>query len=159
MRPPAPRPGEAAAAAVAVVLPEPVVFRAPLVTVPRAVTIAGRPPRRHPARRFRGAPPAAPGVTQPGRRRGSHRGDPRLGAADPGSIGAVPAVSAAAGQPTRLGAYPRGVMNPTVAEIAAVALPGVAGLIFLTFGGGVIGYRQANSVRFVRTAGAERFLA
>ncbi|MCV7060931.1 hypothetical protein H7I76_11270, partial [Mycolicibacterium vaccae] len=77
----------------------------------------------------------------------------------PGASVPSPAVSAAAGQPARLGAYPRGVLNPTVAEIAAVALPGVAGLIFLTLGGGVIGYRQANSVRFVRTAGAERFLA
>jgi hypothetical protein len=30
--------------------------------------------------------------------------------------------------------------------------------MFLTFSGGFIGYRQANSLRFVRTAGAERFL-
>jgi hypothetical protein len=49
-------------------------------------------------------------------------------------------------------------MSPTVAEIAAVAVPGVAGLLFLTFSGGMIGYRQANSVRYVRTAGADRFL-
>lgn len=48
--------------------------------------------------------------------------------------------------------------SPTLTEIAAVALPGVAGLLFLTFSGGMIGYRQANSARFVRTAGAERFL-
>jgi len=39
-----------------------------------------------------------------------------------------------------------------------VALPGLAGMLLLTFSGGLIGYRQANSVRFVRTAGAERFL-
>ena len=37
--------------------------------------------------------------------------------------------------------------------------PRIVGLILLTFGGGVVGYRQANSLRYVRTAGAERFLA
>jgi len=40
---------------------------------------------------------------------------------------------------------------------AAVALPGLAGLIAFTAGGGVIGYRQANAVRYVRT-GAMRYL-
>jgi hypothetical protein len=61
------------------------------------------------------------------------------------------------GQATRV-AYPRFVRTPTVAQLAAVAMPGVAGLMFLTFSGSVIGYRQANSIRFIRTAGAERFL-
>ena len=54
--------------------------------------------------------------------------------------------------------YPRFLRSPTVGELAAVALPGVGGLLFLTFSGGVIGYRQANSSRYLRTAGAERFL-
>jgi hypothetical protein len=61
------------------------------------------------------------------------------------------------GQATRIG-YPRYLRNPTMGELAAVALPGVGGLMFLTFSGGVIGYRQANSVRFIRTHGAARFL-
>lgn len=61
------------------------------------------------------------------------------------------------GQATRVG-YPRVLRNPTVGQLAAVALPGVAGLMFFTFSGGVIGYRQANSIRFIRTMGAERFL-
>jgi hypothetical protein len=61
------------------------------------------------------------------------------------------------GQATRIG-YPRYLRNPTVGELAAVALPGVTGLLFLTFSGGFIGYRQANSVRFIRAEGAERFL-
>jgi hypothetical protein len=65
--------------------------------------------------------------------------------------------SPTSGQGTPTG-YPRFLRSPTVAELAAVALPGVAGLLFLTFGGGVIGYRQANSSRYLRTAGAERFL-
>ncbi|MDT5244771.1 MAG: hypothetical protein QOD36_2147 [Mycobacterium sp.] len=61
------------------------------------------------------------------------------------------------GQATRLG-YPRYLRNPTVGELAAVALPGAAGLLFFTFSGGFIGYRQANSARFIRAQGAERFL-
>jgi hypothetical protein len=61
------------------------------------------------------------------------------------------------GQATRLG-YPRYLRTPTAGELAAVALPGATGLLFITFSGGVIGYRQANSVRFLRAQGAERFL-
>ncbi|MDT5207681.1 MAG: hypothetical protein QOF67_96 [Mycobacterium sp.] len=61
------------------------------------------------------------------------------------------------GQATRFG-YPRYLRTPTAGELAAVALPGVAGLMFLTFSGGCIGYRQANSVRFLRAQDAERFL-
>jgi hypothetical protein len=37
-------------------------------------------------------------------------------------------------------------------------LPGATGLLILTFSGGFIGYRQANSVRFIRAQSAERFL-
>jgi hypothetical protein len=61
------------------------------------------------------------------------------------------------GQPTRLG-YPRYLREPTVGELAVVALPGVAGLLLLTMSGGVIGYRQANSARLMRTGSAARFL-
>lgn len=135
--------------------PESTVFQAPLVTVPRAVTVAGPGPKA-----ALGAPavPAAPGVTQPGVAgaqtpviRGSVQPTP--------GIASVPASTPMGGQqPARIGyqQYVRG--GPTVAELAVVALPGVAGLMLVTFGGGLIGYRQANSVRFVRTAGAERFL-
>jgi hypothetical protein len=67
------------------------------------------------------------------------------------------ALTPMSGQATRLG-YPRYLRNPTVGELAAIALPGATGLLFLTFSGGFIGYRQANSVRFIRTHGADRFL-
>ncbi len=47
----------------------------------------------------------------------------------------------------------------TVAMLeVGVALPGVAGLLLATAGGGVIGYRQANAARHVRTGGAVRYL-
>jgi ammonia channel protein AmtB len=42
-------------------------------------------------------------------------------------------------------------------ELASVALPGVAGLVAITAAGGAVGYRQANSGRYIR-ADAARFL-
>lgn len=134
---------------------DPVVVRAPLVSVPRATTVAGRPTKTSPGAGAGAAVP--PGVTQPGVagvRTPVIRGSV---APTPGATAPLPATPAG-GQSPRVGAYSRGMTSPTLAEIAAVALPGVAGLLFLTFSGGMIGYRQANSGRFVRTAGAERFL-
>jgi hypothetical protein len=61
------------------------------------------------------------------------------------------------GQPTSLG-YPRYVRNPTAGELALAALPGAVGLLVLTFSGGCIGYRQANSARLIRAESAARFL-
>jgi hypothetical protein len=46
--------------------------------------------------------------------------------------------------------YAQSLRVARVGEIAVVAVPGVAGLLALTFGGGVIGYRQANSGRYLR---------
>lgn len=138
------------------IMSEQAVFQAPLVTVPRAVTIAGKPPRTGP-----GAPGAAmpPGVTQPGVA-GVRTPVIRGSVAPTPGVSATPAATPRGASTATAGGYPRSVLNPTVtvAEIAAVAAPGVAGLLFLTFSGSVIGYRQANSVRYVRTAGADRFL-
>jgi hypothetical protein len=53
--------------------------------------------------------------------------------------------------------YPQYLRSARVAEVAVVAIPGIAGLLALTASGGVIGYRQANSGRFLR-ADAARFL-
>jgi hypothetical protein len=64
-------------------------------------------------------------------------------------------ISAGAG-PTRLG-YPRYLRNPTVGE-RGHRVAGATGLLILTFSGGFIGYRQANSARFIRAQSAERFL-
>ncbi|MCG7596791.1 MSCRAMM family adhesin SdrC [Mycobacterium sp. C3-094] len=133
---------------------DPAVLHAPLVvTVPRAITAAGTGARA--GARTPGAVAAEPGVTAPG----------VAGASTPtirGSIAPTPGATArpmATGAGPRPESMPRSMVSPTVAQLAAVALPGLAGLILLTFGGGVVGYRQANSLRFVRTAGAERFLA
>jgi hypothetical protein len=53
--------------------------------------------------------------------------------------------------------YPRYLRTARANELAMVAVPGLAALIAVTFGGGVIGYRQANSGRYLRTDAA-RFL-
>ncbi|MGX9788948.1 hypothetical protein [Mycobacterium sp. MMS18-G62] len=68
-----------------------------------------------------------------------------------------PSFTPLTGQATRVG-YPRDFRNPTLRDLAAVAFPGLGGLLFLTFGGSFLGYRQANSLRFIRTQGAARFL-
>lgn len=131
------------------------VFRAPLVvSVPRAMTAAGAAPRAQAARpgQSPGQATTAPGIA--GARTPVIRGSV---APTPGTaVAASPA--SASGQMPRPAGYPRVLTGPTLAEIAAVALPGLAGLMLVTFGGSVIGYRQANSLRYVRTAGAERFL-
>lgn len=53
--------------------------------------------------------------------------------------------------------YPRYLRTARANDLAMVAIPGLAGLLAVTFGGGVIGYRQANSWRYLRTDAA-RFL-
>jgi hypothetical protein len=53
--------------------------------------------------------------------------------------------------------YSQYLRTARVTELATVALPGIAGLLAITASGGVIGYRQANSGRFVR-ADTARFL-
>jgi hypothetical protein len=70
---------------------------------------------------------------------------------------AATTLTSMSGQATRLG-YPRSLRNPTAAELAVLALPGTAGLVLLTLSGGVIGYRQANTARFIRTQSTARFL-
>lgn len=53
--------------------------------------------------------------------------------------------------------YPQALRTARVGEVAVVAVPGLAGLLMLVAGGGVIGYRQANTMRYLR-ADAARFL-
>jgi hypothetical protein len=45
-----------------------------------------------------------------------------------------------------------------MAQMAAVAVPGLAGILLLTAGGGFIGYRQAKADHLVRTEGIARYL-
>jgi hypothetical protein len=43
-------------------------------------------------------------------------------------------------------------------QIAAVAVPGVAGIMLLTGAGGLLGYRQAKAGHTVRSGGTARFV-
>jgi hypothetical protein len=45
-----------------------------------------------------------------------------------------------------------------VAQMAAVAVPGVMGILALTGAGGLLGYRQARAGRTVRAGGSARFV-
>lgn len=71
--------------------------------------------------------------------------------------GSASAPAAGMGAPAARQGYPRYLRTARTNELATVAVPGLAALIVVTFGGGVIGYRQANSGRYLRT-GAARFV-
>ncbi|AQT82188.1 hypothetical protein B1R94_27480 [Mycolicibacterium litorale] len=58
---------------------------------------------------------------------------------------------------TRVG-YPEYLREAKTGEVAALALPGFAGLLALTALGGIFGYRQAKAGHVVRAAGTSRFL-
>lgn len=72
-----------------------------------------------------------------------------------------PATSAGAGTEvppsTRVG-YPEYLRDAKIGEVAALALPGFAGLLALTGLGGFLGYRQAKAGHVVRAAGTTRFM-
>jgi hypothetical protein len=131
---------------------EPPVLRAPMVIAPLPIPL---PPAPAPLGASAAASPAQVVVAD----------TVAVGASAPTIRGSLPptvdapagSLTPMSGQATRLG-YPRYLRSPTAGELAALALPGVTGLLFITFGGGFVGYRQANSVRFIRAQGADRFL-
>ena len=146
--------GDGGSERVAAAADGPKVFEVPLVAAPRMPV--GGTPRLTPAggSAALAPPPAA------GQRAVVGANAPLIGGSLPPSGTSVTVsrpFTPVSGQATRAD-YPRYLRTPTAGELSFVALPGVAGLMFLTFSGGVIGYRQANSARFIRTAGAARFL-
>jgi hypothetical protein len=48
--------------------------------------------------------------------------------------------------------------NTQIGQATAAAVPGVGGILLVTTGGGLIGYRQARAAQWVRPRGVERFL-
>jgi hypothetical protein len=102
-----------------------------------------------------GGGPAAPA-------RPSLPGPPRAVTAEPpagreplpanvGSNVAVPASSYRVG-------YTDYLRSAGMSQVAALAVPGVAGMLVLTGAGGLVGYRQAKAGHAVRTGGAARFV-
>jgi hypothetical protein len=48
--------------------------------------------------------------------------------------------------------------NAGLSQVAALAVPGIAGMLVLTGAGGLIGYRQAKAGHAVHTSGTARFV-
>lgn len=114
-----------------------------------------------------GAAPGAQAVT-----RGTASGSPRVAGAETTGGSTNPAIrwsttpaqspstgtlTPLSGQAPRQG-YPEFVRTAGLPQLAGAALPGVAGILFLTFGGGLIGYRQASAGRMIRASAAARYL-
>jgi hypothetical protein len=99
-----------------------------------------------------GGAPAAPSL--PGTPRGV-TAEPRAGReplpARLGSNAAVPASS------YRIG-YTEYLRSAGLLQVAALAAPGVAGMLVLTGAGGLVGYRQAKAGHAVHTSGIARFV-
>jgi hypothetical protein len=134
---------------------EPPVLQAPLVIAPLPIPLPAAPPRVAPV-----APSAAAGAAPAPALAAdvAVAGTPMIrGSLEPAVQPAATSLTPMSGQATRLG-YPRYLRSPTTGELAALALPGVAGLLILTLSGGCIGYRQANSARLLRAQPAARFL-
>jgi hypothetical protein len=49
-------------------------------------------------------------------------------------------------------------MPKPLAEMAAAALPGMAGMVIMTASGILLGYRQAKMAQLLRPEGVDRFL-
>lgn len=134
------------------------VLQAPIVAAPAPPAAAVRFPSGLAA-----APAAPPGT-------GSGLAAARGASAEPVSTGAgLPAggppprqspastVTSMSARTPRQG-YTDYMRAPGLPQLAGAALPGVAGILLMTIGGGVIGYRQASAGQMVRTSRAARYL-
>ncbi len=110
------------------------------------------------------APPAAPavgpttpgGLLQPGPAPAVTRSTPSIGVTT-GPLRLRADFSAAPPASVRPG-YPEYLRRADIAQMASVALPGLAAIAGMTALGGVVGYRQARAAYLLRAAGAGRFL-
>jgi hypothetical protein len=72
----------------------------------------------------------------------------------PANVGSNVAVPAAS---YRIG-YTEYLRSAGLSQVAALAVPGVAGMLVLTGAGGLVGYRQAKAGHAVHTGGTARFV-
>lgn len=86
---------------------------------------------------------------------------PRVAAESPPARPAEPVENFLGGSPPpapiRVG-YGETLRTAGTSQLAALALPGVAGIVILTAAGGVVGYRQAKAGQTVRARGTARFM-
>ncbi|WP_164478403.1 hypothetical protein [Mycolicibacterium stellerae] len=130
------------------------VLSAPIVAAPVLPPAAVRFPALAPAATFppglgSAAPRGANGAEWSTQGGGRQAGP--LEQAPPGSVKAM------SGQPPRQG-HADYLRSPGLPQLAGAALPGVAVILLMTLGGGVVGYRQANAGRMIRASGAARYL-
>jgi hypothetical protein len=131
------------------------VLTAPIVAIPVLPPAAARFPAFPPAT----APAPALGVGSAAARGGSEElaltaSTVRQAGSPQGPSGTITSMG---GQAPRRGYtdYPR---SPGLPQLAGAALPGVAGILLMTLAGGVVGYRQANAGRMIRSSAAARYL-
>lgn len=108
-----------------------------------------------------GAVPSVGGGAAAGNPAGAPAAPRQVGTSPPQAREPVPAsVGSGAATPVpgaRLG-YGEYLRSAGIAQIAALALPGLAGILVLTGAGGLLGYRQAKAGRGVRSSGIARFM-
>jgi hypothetical protein len=87
------------------------------------------------------------------------QGAPASGVRSEGAQGTGPVgtVKSMTGQAPPSG-YTDYLRRPGLPQLAGAALPGMAGIVLMTLGGGVVGYRQAKAGRMVRMSSAARYL-
>jgi hypothetical protein len=93
-----------------------------------------------------GLPPAAP--------RGVPAQPPALRSSPPANVGSTAAVPNAS---YRIG-YTEYLRTAGLPQVAALAVPGLVGIMVLTGAGGLVGYRQAKAGHAVRVGGSARFM-
>lgn len=120
------------------------VITLPVIVAPPIGVGAGAGGAGSPAGVASGPPPAAPrSLTQP----------PAAREPAPAGVGsnAVPASSYRVG-------YSEYLRTAGLPQVAALAVPGIAGILVLTGAGGLVGYRQAKAGLAVRAGGTARFM-
>jgi hypothetical protein len=130
------------------------VLSAPVVAIPVPPPAAARFPA------FPAVAPPTPGVGSAAARAGG--AEPAVTAGSVRQAGGPEQAPANTGTSTT-GQLPRRgyidyLRSPGLPQLAGAALPGVAGILLMTLGGGVIGYRQADAGRMIRSSGAARYL-
>jgi hypothetical protein len=114
----------------------------PVIVVPPVMLPSGAAPRGLPTEPVPASPRGAAAELPAGRQA------PPAGTAS--NVGAPPA-SYRAG-------YPEYLRSAGISQVAALAAPGLAGIVILTGLGSLVGYRQAKAGHAVRTGRAARFV-